>query len=318
MNRLKETDTQAITTWRLAAAYAVSGKESVAKTMIAKLSTDISSYFELAGTFGSDIRDKAMILETLTILGQKEKAFLVLREISEYIGSGRYASTQTTAYALLAASKYVKKWPVADKIDCTYSVNGKSFTAKSSKPVFKVKLNVPDKEGNEFVLNATGDKMFFVRVVRKGIPEAGSETAASSNINMTVKYTYLSGNPIDVSNIPQGTDFVATVTLTNTSGYKSLDNVALSQIFPSGWEIVNSRMFTTQLGNDSYYTYQDIRDDRVLTYLNMNNNSVYTYRAMLTAAYEGKYYLPATVCETMYDNSNYARTKGQWVNVSKF
>lgn len=318
MNRLKESKIQAITTWRLAGAYALSGKESIAKTMISKLNTNVQAYMELAGTFGSDIRDKAMILETLIQLGQKEKAFMVLREISDYIGSGRYASTQTTAYALLAASKYVKKWTIADKINCTYSVNGKDYTAKSSKPVFKTKLVVPDKDGNEFVLNSTGDKLLFVRLVRKGIPEAGSETAASSNINMTVKYTYLSGNPIDVNNIAQGTDFVATVTLSNTSAYKSLDNVALSQIFPSGWEIVNSRMFTTQLGNDSYYTYQDIRDDRVLTYVNMYNNSVYTYRVMLTAAYEGKYYLPAIACETMYDNSNYARTKGQWVTVSKF
>ncbi len=318
MNRLKESDISAVTTWRLAGAYALSGKESVAKTMIAKLSTDVPEYFELSGTFGSNIRDKAMILETLIDLGVKEKAFLVLKDISEYMGSDRYASTQTTAYALLAASKFVKKFGIADKIDCSYTLNGKSFTAKTSKPVFKTVLSINEKAKNEFILKSTGNKMLFVRIVRKGVPEAGDETAASSNIKMTVDYTYLSGKPIDVTNIPQGTDFVATVTLTNNSAYKSLDNAALSQIFPSGWEIINSRMFAVTLGQDSYYTYQDIRDDRVLTYFNMYNSSVYTYRVMLNATYEGKYYLPATVCETMYDDSNYARTKGTWVTVSKF
>jgi hypothetical protein len=318
MNRLKESDISAVTTWRLAGAYALSGKESVAKTMIAKLSTDVPEYFELSGTFGSNIRDKAMILETLIDLGMKEKAFLVLKDISEYMGSDRYASTQTTAYALLAASKFVKKFGIADKIDCSYTLNGKSFTAKTSKPVFKTILSINEKAKNEFILKSTGNKMLFVRIVRKGVPEAGDETAASSNIKMTVDYTYLSGKPIDVTNIPQGTDFVATVTLTNNSAYKSLDNAALSQIFPSGWEIINSRMFAVTLGQDSYYTYQDIRDDRVLTYFNMYNSSVYTYRVMLNATYEGKYYLPATVCETMYDDSNYARTKGTWVTVSKF
>ena len=58
--------------------------------------------------------------------------------------------------------------------------------------------------------------MFFVRVIRKGVPEAGDETAASKNINMSVSYNYLSGKPVDITNIPQGTDFIATVTLSNT------------------------------------------------------------------------------------------------------
>jgi len=317
MNRLKESKTNNVTQWRLAGAYALCGKESIAKQMIKDLTTEVKSYFELSGTYGSDIRDKAMILETLVELGEKEKAFMVLRSISEYMGTTRYASTQTSAYALMAASKFVKKYGSSDKIDCSYTLNGKNFTAKSTKPVFKTKLVVDDKVKNEFILKSTDDKMMFIRIIRKGIPEAGYENAASSNINMTVNYTYPSGNPIDVTNIPQGTDFIATVTLKNTSGYKSLDNVALSQIFPSGWEIVNSRLFTVDLGQDSYYTYQDIRDDRVLTYLNMNQNSTYTYRIMLNATYEGKYYLPASLCETMYDDSNYARTKGEWISVSK-
>ncbi|HNQ67316.1 MAG TPA: MG2 domain-containing protein [Bacteroidales bacterium] len=317
MNRLKEAKISNVTTWRLAGAYTLCGKESIAKQMISNLSTEVKIYFELSGTYGSDIRDKAMILETLTELGEKEKAFMVLRSISEYMGTTKYASTQTTAYALMAASKFVKKYGSSDKIDCNYTLNGKNFTAKSGKPVYKTKLDVPDKEKNEFILKTTDDKMLFIRIIRKGIPLAGNETEASSNIKMTVNYTYPSGNPIDVTNIPQGTDFIATITLTNTSGYKSLDNVALSQIFPSGWEIINSRLFTVELGQDSYFTYQDIRDDRVLTYLNMYKNSVYTYRVMLNATYEGKYYLPATICETMYDDSNYARTKGTWVNVTK-
>jgi hypothetical protein len=301
----------------LALAYAVSGKESIAKQMIANLSTDIPMYFELSGTFGSATRDKAMILETLIELGEKEKAFLVLKEISEVMGSSRYTSTQTTAYALLAASKFVKKYPTSGNISCTYSINGKTATAKTAKPVYKTELSFSEGEANQFSLKSDNEAMVFVRIIRKGIPETGSETAASSNINMDVKYSYLNGNPIDVSSIAQGTDFVATVTLQYISGIANMENVALSQIFPSGWEIINSRMLKMDLGQDSYYTYQDIRDDRVLTYFNMNKNYTYTYRVLLNASFEGKYYLPSVLCETMYDDSNYARNKGMWVNVTR-
>jgi len=317
MNRLKETDLTRTATWRLASAYALSGKESIAKQMIANLSTEVPLYFELAGTFGSSTRDKAMILETLVELGEKEKAFMVLKDISEVMGSGRYTSTQTTAYALLATSKFVKKYSTSGNIDCSYNINGKAGSAKTSKPVFKTELDFKQGDINIFDLKSANEAMIFVRIIKKGIHEIGSETAASANINMNVKYTYLNGEPIDISNIGQGTDFVATVTLQNTSGINNMQNVALSQIFPSGWEIINSRMYTTDLGNDSYYTYQDIRDDRVLTYFNMNKNYTYTYRVMLNASFEGTYYLPAVMCETMYDDSNYARTKGMWVSVSK-
>ncbi|HOD88882.1 MAG TPA: MG2 domain-containing protein [Bacteroidales bacterium] len=318
MNRLKESKIQSATAWRLASAYALIGNTSIAKSMIAKLNTNVNSYYELSGTFGSGIRDKAMILETLIELGEKEKAFMVLKDIAEFMGSNQYASTQTSAYALLASAKYVKKWAVSEIIECNYTFNGTKYSVKTNKPVYKTKLKIFENEKNNFVLNPTENNSYFVRIIKKGIPEIEHETAGSSNINMSIKYTSLTGNPIDITNIPQGTDFVATVTISNVSNLASLDNVALSQVFPSGWEIINSRMFTTQLGDDSYYTYQDIRDDRVLTYFNIYNKYTYTYRVMLTAAYEGKYYLPATVCKTMYDDSNFARTKGQWITVSGF
>ncbi len=317
MNRLKESKMTRTAQWRLALAYAVSGKENIAKQMIAKLNYDIPVYFELAGTFGSSTRDKAMILETLIELGEKEKAFMVLKEISSVMGSKRYTSTQTTAYALIATSKFVKKYSTSGDINCTYTINGTEKTAKTSKPIYKTQIDYIEGETNNIKINSADGAMIFARIIKKGIPEIGSEVAASSNIDMKVNYSYLNGDPIDVTNISQGTDFVATVTLQNTSGIKMLQNVALSQIFPSGWEIINSRMYTVDLGSNSYYTYQDIRDDRVLTYFNMSKNYTYTYRVMLNANFEGKYYLPSVVCETMYDNANYARTKGKWVTVTK-
>jgi uncharacterized protein YfaS (alpha-2-macroglobulin family) len=41
------------------------------------------------------------------------------------------------------------------------------------------------------------------------------------------------------------------------------------------------------------------------------------YNVMLNAAYVGKYYLPATYCEAMYNKSISALQKGEWVEVVK-
>ena len=72
MNRLRETNNlEAQARWRLAAAYALAGKPEVARSLTAQLSVNVSPYTELSHTFGSDLRDQAMILETLVLLDGK-------------------------------------------------------------------------------------------------------------------------------------------------------------------------------------------------------------------------------------------------------
>ena len=60
--------------------------------------------------------------------------------------------------------------------------------------------------------------------------------------------------------------------------------------------------------------YQDIRDDRVYTFFSLNKGTD-TFVIMLSASYPGRFYLPFTYCEEMYDNSIYSRKAGQWVEV---
>ena len=317
MNRLKEQkNIDNTAAWLLASAYSAAGKQNISKEIIAKLNTKVDNYIELDGNFGSSLRDRAMILNVLTENAEKEKAFMLLKEISEILGSNTYCNTQATAYSLMAISKYVKKYAVSQKINCTYTLNGKEFSANTQKSVFKADMAIKDSE-NQLIVKSNNSEILYIRIALKGIPEAGEETDASSNITMSVTYTNLDGDPIDVRNLYQGTDFIAIVKLRhNSTTFYTLKNVALTQIFPSGWEIINSRMYATQLGETSYFDYQDIRDDRVLTYFEMYKNSEYTYKVMLSASYAGEYYLPAVVAETMYDNSNYARRKGMFVKVT--
>jgi len=61
--------------------------------------------------------------------------------------------------------------------------------------------------------------------------------------------------------------------------------------------------------------YQDIRDDRVLTFFDLGAGQSHTYRVQLNAAYQGRFYLPAVSCEAMYDNTIAAQRPGQWVEV---
>jgi alpha-2-macroglobulin len=92
--------------------------------------------------------------------------------------------------------------------------------------------------------------------------------------------------------------------------------MALTQVFPSGWEIHNARMDLLKDDSKSDVPqYQDIRDDRVMSYFEIGAGKSQTYRIQLNASYIGKYYLPTTNCEAMYDNQISARQPGMWVEV---
>ncbi len=63
------------------------------------------------------------------------------------------------------------------------------------------------------------------------------------------------------------------------------------------------------------YTYQDIRDDRVNTFFDLSRGQRKTFKVMLNAAYVGTFYLPGVYCEAMYDNTVSALRKGREVSV---
>ena len=50
------------------------------------------------------------------------------------------------------------------------------------------------------------------------------------------------GNDLDISKLQQGQDFIAEIDIRNSSSRTYIQDIALSQIFPSGWEIINDCM----------------------------------------------------------------------------
>ena len=126
----------------------------------------------------------------------------------------------------------------------------------------------------------------------------------------------LQGKVISPDKLKQGQDFVVQLTVTNPGTYTShLDQMALSYMFPSGWELTNQRMdnFEGRFKNSSA-RYQDIRDDRVNTFFSMDRG-VWTYHFVMTATYAGRYWLPDIMCDAMYTHQVQARLPGRWVEV---
>jgi len=318
MNRMREMKgLNSLTKWRLAAAYFLAGKSQIANEMVAELTTVVETYNKFSYTYGSKERDQAMILETMVLMDKRSEALALLKELSNTMTSNRWMSTQSTAYCLLAAAKFIGADEVNKEISYTITINGKSETVNTdSKPIVKHQLKVNGMSSGNIKVKNDGSSPLFINVVLSGIPMMGNESRAESNLAMNIRYLDMDGHVIDPSSIEQGSDFMAEVSITHPGIRGDYKEMALNQIFPSGWEIRNIRMdeIETVKVKDKP-RYQDIRDDRVYSYFNVGKARRRTFRILLNASYQGRFYLPSVQCGAMYDATIQSLIPGQWVEV---
>ncbi len=314
MNRLRETTgISNESKLRLAAAYALAGQKQAAQSVFNQSKIDDSNpnYYYY---YGSSDRNRAMALETLILLGDKQRAFKMATDLAKNMASDQWMSTQTTAYSLYAMSKFAQQ-NGGKGIDVHYAVNGKSQTIKTAKSLANRNLEI--KAGsNSITLKNTQSNTLYVRVFTSGILPIGQEKAMQSKLFTNLVFKNRSGAPVNVTKIAQGTEFIAEITIRNQTNER-VENVALTQILPSGFEIVNTRFTDFGSFGNNVADHIDIRDDRTNFYFGLKANESRTFRVLLNASYLGRYYLPGMQAEAMYDNTYAARTLGQWVEVVK-
>jgi hypothetical protein len=316
MNRLRDQkDLDLRTRWMLAAAYGRVGRKDVAEQLVKDLDTNVPVYREMAYTYGSDLRDEALIAEALMTMDRTAAAAAVVQRISKMLSNDGWYSTQSTAFGLMAVARLAEKNPLGKGMSYSLTMDGKKQDRFSEKAIARVDLSTPDGKKSIDITN-TGKTMLYIRVVRTGTPLAGEERASSSGLGMSVDYYTMTGAPVDPARLVQGTDFMAVVRMSHTGVSGGYQQLALTQVFPSGWEIRNTRLEGSEVAESATpFTYQDVRDDRVMTYFDLWKGNTATYRVLLNAAYTGRFYMPGATCEAMYDNTVNARSVGKWMEV---
>ena len=303
MNRLKESkQLKAAAAWRLAAAYALIGKKKVAQEMLLRQKEEVKYYHSrYSYTYGSDERDLAMKLETYAIINNNSAGSSVLTKLASKLNSNRWMSTQTTAYALLGVAKFVGQ-KAKKNSTFSYTINGKKKTVSLSSKRTK-RIALPLKKSIVKLGNNSGGKL-FVSIINQGTPLKEFVESESKNLSMNVVYKDMENRVINQNRLRQGMDFKVEVTVRNPNTIGDYKNLAINQIFPSGWEIINTRINDqVSAHTKDIPTYKDVRDDRVYTYFDLRENESKTFVVLLNAAYKGEYLLPAVKCEAMYDNN---------------
>ncbi len=328
MNQLRESklsEMYNVQKWMLAAAYHLSGQTDKINDIIRNTSMDVKDYSEFAGTYGSGLRDKAMILDALVVLKRYDQADALTREISKYISSTTWYSTQTIGYSLLAMGRYITELTKDQKdnsIAGTVIFADGTRTPISTNKTFSLDLKKGFGQNLQVELaNESGVKKAYVNLSWNGVPLKSTLTDENKNITMTVKWYNDEGQSIDPSDLKQGTTFWGHFHLEKNSGVPAVEEMALTQVLPSGWEIENTRLLneslptwasSLQLNKEEYL---DIRDDRIMWFFDLHNQADFIVK--LNAVTVGEFDLPATIAEAMYNDSYKAVKTGKTVKVTK-
>jgi len=332
MNRLRESkqlNTQA--KWLLAAAYQKLGQTEAATLLTQGMipngegtrAGDTPNDQQHNETFSSTLSDLGLQLETLNTLGKKQDADLFVKRIADELAKDNH-NTHGIAWSLMAVSRYLGSQ--AAHFQASYALNGGDETIINSKThVNQQALGYFEASQAVIVKNNSKGKL-FATLINKGTPKAGDEQALENGLQVKVNYYSLKDKKAtdiaDISTLPAGKDMAVYIRVTNTSE-RDLNNIALSYLLPTGWEIHNPSYNLHQgkkekaaKNSNSKVEHKDIRDDRIYAYMKLKQGQSKEFTILVNPVYKGRYYLPAITAESMYETTLIGRTKGQWIEVT--
>lgn len=334
MNLLKENHLKEMTNaekWMLAATYRLAGSKNTAEAIFKEAALEVKEYTETGGSYGSRVRDLGIILEALTLFEDWNKADTVYEEILEEVSGSYWYSTQTLGYSLLAVGKYIRANAGDFRGEKPLLSGYIKLPGKKNIPFNTDKLKFSQviesgfgKEAEVFLDEKTNLKRGFVVMEWNGVPVVPDVKEESSNLWLNVEWVDDNGMAIDPAQIKQGTTFWGHFKV-GLSGYtrSRVEELALVQVLPSGWEIENIRLFNEAVPqwmkkwNLNREEYLDIRDDRVMWFFDMwKYNESYDFVVKLNAVTAGEFILPPTLFEAMYDNKFKAVRQGKFVRVT--
>ena len=113
---------------------------------------------------------------------------------------------------------------------------------------------------------------------------------------MKVDYMDMKMRPIDHKNLEQGSDFMMVVKVTNNT-FTEIDNIALTQMVPSGWEIQKHETLRSTMESEKASTITAISEMTGYILIFFEQGETKTFVLILNAAYKGEFYQPSVFCE---------------------
>jgi uncharacterized protein YfaS (alpha-2-macroglobulin family) len=304
----------------LSTAYYISGKQDVAKDIDKYVTTELSEYREIGGTYGSMLRDLALMTYLcIKMDDNKLVSRLMQRVVKSFTPHGWY-STQETAMALLCIASFYKSSPFTGGAIKFQLKMGSEKPQEMTLSGYQTLIELIDMWDKPVNISTNSTDPLFVTLMVEGIPLDSRIKTENQGIELTRNFYSEEGLPIVVDDREQSNPFWIVYSVKSIYSM-TLEELALSSIFPSGWEIINTRLagnaipnWVNELGIQSG-EYMDIRDDRINWFFDLKRNQRIYFGVKINPTFKGTYKLPPLVVEAMYSPEFYAHIAGGQVRV---
>jgi uncharacterized protein YfaS (alpha-2-macroglobulin family) len=150
----------------------------------------------------------------------------------------------------------------------------------------------------------------FYSLSSRGVPADSAFRPESNGIEVKREFLSRQGSPISLNEVVQGDLVVIKTQVRSVAG--ELENVVLQNLLASGLEVENPRLKSTEttpfmVGSNPDPAFLDLRDDRILVFLDLPDKSWQTVYTLVRAVTPGKFRLPPVQIEAMYNPSLMAR-----------
>jgi len=323
MNLMKENNLDKLdwlSKYLLAGAYHLAGKESISKQVLEHGGNALSDYRENSGTYGSSLRDQAIAALVLAKMNMFGDALKIYQELAKEWNSRGWWSTQESAFALLAFSALKDKFSASD-VEAEWKAGEKTgkVLIKANKPI---RIDLTSFGSQEVSVNALNG-IIFAELQTRGLPLEDKIRTESKGFAMERNLFSSTGERITASQIKQGEPFWIVFGVKSLAN-RSIQNLALSSILPSGFEISNERLreddrpgwLNNLRPSLSTADYTDIRDDRINWFFSLYPNETKVFAVQIHPSYAGEFRWPGLVLEAMYNPDYFARIAGERISVS--
>ena len=311
----------------LAAAYKLAGEDKIAINIASKISSaGVKKAFDdmyerdryyYSYSYGSKLRELAVYLDCYyAIYGKRDNE--AFDEIVSAMKGNNWYSTQTTAYSLLALSNVIEGNGIGT-VKGVVDVDGvKTDYSTDSSQVIKI-----PEGAKKIKVISDSDIITYVNYYLEAVPVNANVKDYANGFKISRKYYDNEGKIIDVSKTNSGDTFWLEVEVSpEKKNIGSVENIALTQVLPSGWEIENLRVtnsdapkWVEEKTKNTQVSYTDIRDDRIMWFFDYSSNNNYSFFVKINAVTKGEFDLPGTLLEAMYDHDYRAYKKGSKVVV---
>jgi len=253
------------------------------------------------GSFYSYIRDLAISTNAL-IQVQPDHPQIpeMIKMLSTEMSNQRYLNTQEMSFGFLAMGKYARLTPIG-KATATIKNGDKKLADFSGKDIWIKKLDADQ----PVTIDVQGEGSIFYFVESQGIPADGKVKDADNYLKVRRSYFTKEKREITNGQFNQNDLIVVKITLESLTG-ASVENVAITDILPAGFEIENARITEmpelSWINTDMNYDYRDIRDDRI-HFFTTAGNGIQTFYYLARAVTPGNYQLGPVSADAMYNGA---------------